>query len=216
MATNRELTVSRRAVHYFRSAPHIVGSLLALGGLGLLFAGIIHAYWWAVVGGLYGVGAIVWPRSERAPIVQDAELPTEMLRQQIRKLVENVEGGLPFESFDALRSIQDTLNELLPRLEDLENRGIISQKDTFIVLETVRRYLPDTLAAYLRLPKGYALTQRLADGRTASQTLLEQLGTLNWSLKRIARNAFAGDGEMLIRNGQFLEARFAEKTAFRP
>jgi hypothetical protein len=80
----------------------------------------------------------------------------------------------------------------------------------------VRRYLPDTLAAYLRLPKFYAQMQTLADGRTATQTLVEQLGVLDSSLKEIAKSAFAGDAEALVSNGKFLQNKFSEKLAFRP
>jgi hypothetical protein len=78
-------------------------------------------------------------------------------------------------SVDVLRSIQSTLKEPLPRLNDLRDRGVISAKDSFTVLETVRRYLPDTLAAYLRLPKLDPQMQTLGDGRTAAQVLPEQL-----------------------------------------
>ena len=58
--------------------------------------------------------------------------------------------------------------------------------------------------------------QPLADGRTASQTLLDQLQVLDNSLKDVSRSAFAGDAETLVTNGQFLQNRFSEKLAFRP
>ncbi len=188
--TNKHLRVPRRRSPFLSIAPNIAGGLLALGGLGLFFAGFLDASWWLIVGGLYGAGVLGWPRKAVPQIAQETTASTEKLAQQIHHLVSNVGNGLPMESLDALRSIQDTLNELLPRLMDLENRGVISAKDSFNVLETVRRYLPDTLTAYLRLPKTYAKMQPLADGRTASQTLLEQLGVLNMSLKTIAKNAF--------------------------
>jgi hypothetical protein len=201
---------------FLYSTGNIVGSVLALGGLGLFFSGVIHAYWWAIVAGLYGVGVLGWPRSSLAETARNTELSTEQLAQQVRKLVDSVARGLPKESLDCLRSIQGTLSELLPRLRELRDRGIISAKDSFTVIETVRRYLPDTLAAYLRLPKFYAQMQPLADGRTASQTLLNQLQVLDSSLKEIGQSAFAGDAEMLVANGQFLQRKFSEKLAFRP
>jgi len=143
-------------------------------------------------------------------------LSTEMLAQQVRKLADSVAQGLPKDALDCLRSIQNTLSELLPRLQELRDRGVISAKDSFVVLETVRRYLPDTLGAYLRLPKFYAQMQTLADGQTASQTLLDQLRVLDTSLKDVAKSAFAGDAETLVTNGQFLQNKFSEKLAFRP
>ena len=187
-----------------------------MGGLGLFFGGIIHAYWWAIVAGLYGAGALGWPRRDLAGTAERTELSTELLAQQVRKLVDSVAHGLPKEALDVLHSIQATLSELLPRLQELRERGVISAKDSFTVVETVRRYLPDTLAAYLRLPRFYAQMQTLADGRTASQTLLDQLRVLDTSLKDVAKSAFAGDAETLVTNGQFLQNKFSEKLAFRP
>jgi hypothetical protein len=209
-------SLPRRLQLFLYSNGNIAGSLMAMGGLGLFFGGVIHAYWWAIVAGLYGAGVLAWPRNDLARMAERTELSTEMLAQQVRKLIDSVAQGLPKEALECLRSIQATLSELLPRLQELRERGIISAKDSFTVVETVRRYLPDTLAAYLRLPKFYAQMQTLADGRTATQTLLQQLQVLDTSLKDIAKSAFAGDAEALISNGQFLQDKFSEKLAFRP
>jgi hypothetical protein len=209
-------TFSQRLRLYLYSANNIAGSLLAIGGLGMYFAGVFHVYWWAIIAGLYGVGALGWPRSDLARMAERTELSTEMLAQQVRKLVDSVAKGLPNTAVDMLHSIEGTLAELLPRLKEMQDRGVISAKQAFTVLETVRRYLPDTLAAYLRLPRLYAQTQTLADGLTAAQALLEQLKVLDSSLKDIAKSAFTDDAEALITNGQFLQSRFAEKTVFLP
>src|SRR5215471_13331152 len=176
------LTFSQRLTLFFYSANNIAGCVLALGGLALFFTGVIQSYWLAIVAGLYGVGYLGWPRNELAKTAQHADLSSELVAEQVRKLVDSVAKGLP--------------------------------KDAFTVVETVRRYLPDTLAAYLRLPKLYAQTQFLGDGRTASQVLVDQLKVLDTSLKDVAKSAFAGDAEALITNGQFLETKFAEKAVF--
>jgi len=201
---------------FLYSTGNIVGSVLALAALGLFFAGVIHAFWWLIVAGLYLAPVLAWPRDSLAHMAETIELPPELLAQQLRRLADTVAGGLPADSRDCLRSIQSTLTELLPRLKELRERGIISSKDSFTVIETVRRYLPDTLGAYLRLPKLYAQMQPLADGRTASQTLHAQLRMLDSSLKDVAQSAFAGDAERLVMNGQFLQNKFSEKVAFRP
>lgn len=201
---------------FLYSTRNIAGCLLALGGLALFFGGVIHAYWWVIVAGLYGAGVLGWPRNSLAETAEQTELSTEMLAQQVRNLVDSVAKGLPKDALDCLRGIQSTLVELLPRLQELHDRGTISAKDSFTVVETVRRYLPDTLGAYLRLPRLYAQMQPLADGRTASQTLLDQLRVLDTSLKDVAKSAFAGDAETLVTNGQFLRNKFSEKLAFRP
>jgi hypothetical protein len=210
------LNLGQRFQLFLYSANNIAGCVLAFGGLGLFFGGVIHAYWWAIVAGLYGTGALGWPRSELARTAEQAELSNEMMAEQVQNLIDRVAKGLPADALAVLRSIQSTLGELLPRLQALQDRGVISAKDGFTVLETVRRYLPDTLAAYLRLPKLYARTQSLSEGRTASQVLLEQLKVLDQSLKDVSHSAFTGDAEKLVTNGRFLQSRFAEKAAFLP
>jgi hypothetical protein len=210
------LSLGQRCKLFLYSTNNIAGCMMAMGGLGLLFGGIIHAYWWAIVAGLYGAGAVGWPRSGLAWTAEHAELSNEMMGEQVRKLVDGVSKGLPAEALPVLRSIQSTLEELLPRLRELQDRGVISAKDSFTVLETVRRYLPDTLAAYLRLPKLYARTQSLSSGHTASQILVDQLKVLDTSLKEVAHSAYTGDAEKLVTNGRFLQSKFAEKAMFLP
>jgi hypothetical protein len=200
---------------FLYSTGNIAGCLLALGGLGLFFGGVVHAWWWAIVAGLYAAGVLGWPRDDLARTAERTELSGEMLAQQLSKLVDSVAQGLPKQSLDRLRSIESTLTDLLPRLQELRDRGVITAKDSFTVVETVRRYLPDTLGAYLRLPRLYARMQALADGQTASQSLLNQLTVLDNSLKDVARSAFAGDAETLVANGKFLQNKFSEKLAFR-
>jgi hypothetical protein len=210
------LRIGQRVLLFLYSTGNIAGCLLAMGGLGLLFSGFIHSYWWGIVAGLYGAGVLGWPRDELAATAEQTELTTEMMAQQVRKLVDSVARGLPKDALDRLHSIQATLTELLPRLQELRDRGVLSAKDSFTVVETVRRYLPDTLAAYLRLPRFYAQMQPLADGRTASQTLVEQLRMLDDSLKDVSKSAFAGDADTLVTNGKFLQQKFSGELAFRP
>ena len=210
------LTLRQRAMLYLYGAPNIAGCVLAMGGLGLFFGGVIHAYWWAIVAGLYGAGAVGWPRNELAETAETAELSTELLAQQVKKLVDSVAKGLPKEALEELKGIEGTLAELLPRMRQMQDAGAISAKEAFTVLETVRRYLPDTLGAYLRLPKLYAQMQTLGEQQTAAQLLTSQLKMLREALQEIARNAFAGEAEKLVTNGKFLQAKFSEVTAFRP
>ena len=210
------LSLGQRAMLFLYGKPNIAGCVLALGGLGLFFGGVIHAYWWLIVAGLYGAGAAGWPKDQLALQAAQVELSTELLAQQVRRLVDLVAVGIPKEALEELHGIERTLAELLPRLRQMEDAGAISVKESFTVVETIKRYLPDTLGAYLRLPKFYAQMQPLAGHQTAAQLLTEQLKVLKGSLEEIARNAFAGDADKLVRNGRFLQAKFSESTVFQP
>lgn len=211
---NAEPSLGRRVRLYLYGMPNIVGCLLALGGLGLFFAGVIADYWGAIVLGLYVAGAIGWPRSQLAETAAHTELAADTLAQQLSRLVTEVGKGLPKEAVAVLRSIEGTLRELLPRLQEMQQRGSVTPQSAFTVAQTVRRYLPDTLAGYLKLPAMYARMQKLPSGKTAAQTLVEQLHLLDESLQKIAHDAFAGDAEALLVNGEFLKSKFSQTLAF--
>ena len=208
------LTASQRTQLYLYSNRNIAGSALGLAGLSLFFAGVIGTGWPLIVGGLYAAGVIGWPRNKFAEAAKQAQLSGVELAEWMARLVKAVAKGLPANALATLQSIQETLDELLPRLEGLRISGALSQQHAFTVQETLRRYLPDMLSSYLKLPPVFAKMQPLKDGRTAAQTLAEQLQLLDKSLKDISRDAFAGDAESLVISERFLREKFDSKPAF--
>lgn len=207
-------TLGQRLRLYLYSNRNIAGCALGLVGLGLLFAGVIATGWPLIVLGLYGVGALAWPRDRLGERVAEAELPVEALIEHLDRLVGEVAKRVPAEALASLRNIQQTLAELLPRLHELRGSGALSAPAAFAVQESLRRYLPDMLAGYLKLPPVFARTQPLKDGRTAAQTLSQQLDLLDQSLQRISREAFAGDAESLLLSERFLKEKFDAAAAF--
>ncbi len=204
-----------RFVGFLYSPRNIAGCCLALVGLVLLFADVIGTGWPLIVAGLYAVGALAWPRKrivEAEPASE--EVPVETLVQALQRMVDDVSMKLPDPAQASLHSIQVTLAGLLPRLRELEVSGALSVESAFTVEETLRRYLPEMLTSYLKLPRAFANTQPLKDQRTATQILIDQLGMLDESLKQIAREAFAGDAEALVNSGRFLERKLRAKAAF--
>ncbi len=204
----------QRVQLYLYSNRNIAGSALGLSGLALLFTGIIGTGWPLIVAGLYAAGAIGWPSNPLAEIAEQAEVSAEALSQHLARLVKAVAAGLPARALELLHGIQDTLEELLPRLKELRDSGALSHQNAFTVQETLRRYLPDMLSGYLKLPPAFAKMQPLKNGRTAAQTLTEQLELLDSALKEISHEAFAGDAESLINSGRFLREKFDAKSAF--
>ena len=111
------------------------------------------------------------------------------------------------------KSSAATRRSVAPK-ETNHRASALSAQSAFTIQETLRRYLPDMLASYLRLPPAFAKMQALEDGRTAAQTLTDQLQLLDASLKKIAQEAFAGDAEALIDSGRFLQQKFDPKPAY--
>ena len=205
---------------FLYSPRNIAGCCLAFVGLVLLFTGVIGTGWPLIVAGLYAVGVLAWPRkkiveAEENPDIELApEVSVDTLAQQLERLINDVSKRLPEPALASLHSIQTTLADLLPRLRELEVSGALSVESAFTVEETLRRYLPEMLTSYIKLPPAFARTQPLKDGRTASTTLVDQLQMLDDSLKQVAQEAFAGDAEALVNSGRFLERKLRAKAAF--
>jgi hypothetical protein len=83
-------------------------------------------------------------------------------------------------------------------------------QDLYVVQRTTIEYLPNTVNAYLALPPGYANAAVSADGKTALQSLWEQLNLLEAKLDQIASNVHRQNLDRLVANGRFLEERFGE------
>jgi hypothetical protein len=187
---------------FLYSRKNIVASLLALGGLGLFFIGLIGPIWPAVVVGLYLIGALVTPSSRKWDLL-GGENPSD-LRAALNEQVSAVKGKVPDDVYQKVVAIQQTILSILPKIDRL---GPGSQ-DAFIVQKTATDYLPSTLQAYLNLPRAYATLHRLADGRTASQVLMDQLTLLDQKLEEVADAVNKNDTDALLANGRFLEDRF--------
>jgi hypothetical protein len=204
-----------RLSSFLYSPRNIAGCCLAFVGLVLLFTGVIGTGWPFIVAGLYAAGVLAWPRKQvvevEAPVV---EVSVETLVQQLERLIKDASKALPEPALASLHSIQTTLTDMLPRLRELEQSGALSVESAFTVEETLRRYLPEMLMSYLKLPKAFAKSQPLNDNKTAAQIIVEQLQMLDDTLKQIAQEAFAGDAEALVNSGRFLQRKLRAKATF--
>ncbi len=110
--------------------------------------------------------------------------------------------ALPDDALALVRSIEARLAQADGLGASLENGG----DDAFVVAETRRRYLPDTLAAYTAIPRE-ARTYPGFDGRSPHDHLLDQLRTLDAGIAvRVDALATRQRGA-LAANGAFLHER---------
>ena len=191
-----------RVLLYLYSRKNIVASLLGLLGVALFFLGVIGPVWPAVVVGMYLVGALATPAGRTLNLLGGEE-PSD-IRAALDRQVSAVKGKVPDDVYQKVVAIQQTILSILPKIDRL---GPGSQ-DAFIVQKTATDYLPSTLQAYLNLPRTYATLHRMADGRTASQVLLDQLTILDSKLEEVADAVNKNDTDALLANGRFLEDRF--------
>jgi hypothetical protein len=111
---------------------------------------------------------------------------------------------VPADVLGKVSSIQDTILNLLPRVENLPP----GSEDLFILERTALEYLPTALEAYLNLPRAYATLRPVSGGKTASQVLLDQLSLLDSKMNEISDDIAKNDSDKLLANGRFLAEKF--------
>jgi len=200
-----------RAVRWFYGLPNLLGIVLALVGLGLYIGGAISG--WLVpliVVGLYLVGAVLTPKPKGLTglSVLSGDLDTGQIKDALDRIVDESKRRLPDDLAAKVVAIQATILEILPKL----SATTIDRQDLFALERTVSDYLPQTLDNYLTLPRAYANSHAVSDGKTAAQLLGEQLDLIGEKMKEIADAVAKDDVGKLLAQGRFLEERFGKNT----
>jgi hypothetical protein len=201
------------AVLYLYSNKNIAGCALALAALGAYFAGVIHPYWPEIVGGCYLIGALVTPRGKTIDADFDASASPAQIDASLTRFQNEVKPLVPADVAELVDSIATSIRSVLPLLA---KSSTIADQDSYTIRETALHYMPETIAAYLRLPPAYRNLQPLSDGKTARQLLVEQLALLDAKMKEIVKNLLANDAQALVANGQFLRSRFTKESFLTP
>jgi hypothetical protein len=204
------LSGRERFLLYLYSNQHIAGCIAALFGLALFFGGVIDKGWWAIVIGLYVGVALLLPRDDVAERIARAQFDEHNLRDRLMELITMATNKVPPEAGQLLNTINQHTELLLPKLQELTARGALAANVRHDVLQTLTRYLPDTLATYLRLPLAYTKLHTDDGGRTPQMLLISQLKLLEENLGRAVKEAFAEDVTMLQIQGRFLSEKFAD------
>ncbi len=189
---------------FLYSAPNLVGSLLGLTGLGLYFLGVIHQFWLLIVIGLYVIGVVATPKNTHYDLQLRKQLSIEDLRAELEDLVGKMHRKLPREAYERVKSIKNSVVEVLPQINDLGS----SDHNIYLIQQTALDYLPATLEAYVNLPKFYANFQPIRNGKTAKQLLIEQLDLLDREMKQVVQEVYRNDTQQLIVHGRFLQDTF--------
>lgn len=194
-----------------------VGLALALGGLGWLLAS-----WWWLAGAVVVLAGAGWvgrrAAGQRAgrdaaqagalPLFDGAALARldEALHHRASEMTE--------AQLAPLRTLADTLERMVPLMRRVGVNELFTQEDHFYVTECVRRYLPDTLQAYLQVPRhsralpAEAATEGMA-AASADQLLAAQLALLQAELTRREQALARASTEALQRQQRFLQAKGA-------
>lgn len=194
-----------RLLLFLYGGRNVVGSVLALGGLGLYFAGLIDSFWPLIVAGLYGIGYLATPSSPKLEISIGQSLDAGAVAEALNELSRRAARALEPDVMALVASIVESIRALLPRLGQ---GAAIGDRSLYDVRQTALDYLPATLERYAALPRAFRRLHTLSGGQTPHDLLTAQLTLLDTKMKDIVTSALEGDTAALQANGRFLQERF--------
>ncbi len=196
---------------------------LALGGVGLLLAGL-QASWLLGAGalGLTGLAAGLWMVARRQSAATSlAEQPLLPLFDatalaKLDEVLHHLASEITEAQLAPLRGLADTLERMAPLMRRVGVNEQFTQEDHFYVTECVRRYLPDTLQAYLQVPRHSrsqpapaSLDAGSGPAPSADELLATQLALLQTELGRREKALTSASTEALQKQQRFLKAKGA-------
>jgi len=193
---------------YLASTKNIAGCVLALGGPALAITGVVNpVLGLSLLPALYAIGALATPNSQAKPLVLAAGLDPADITKSLAQIQERIRGKVPSDIAERVNYICDAVQNILADTQRLES----GSPDLHTLVKTATDYLPNAVQAYIDLPRGYADSRIISEGKTAHDILREQLDLLAQKLSQIEEAVNKADADKLLAHGRFLEEKFGSK-----
>ncbi len=125
----------------------------------------------------------------------------------VRQLVNyNPENRLPASLQAKVLDLCKQLGDLLDQWE--RSKGNLSLEESFHARHLALSYLPDALKTYLSIPKEFASTKALANGKTAQDTFRATLDDLSLKVTQLTEDLASQDAQAFLNHSQFLKDKF--------
>jgi hypothetical protein len=184
-----------------------VGTVTAAGGVVTAAAvGLPALAVGAVALPAYALGhTVAWLLNRESPetpvesVDDDAEILAGLARFQAE-----IKGRVPAAVEARVARVASRVTDCIPRLSQL---GPMNAQ-AHAVLRTATSYLPEAVAAYLRLPRAYADNRPVQNGKTSLVVLCDQLDLLAAKMDEVFDAVCRADADALIAHGRFLAEKF--------
>ncbi len=198
---------SRRLQAFLYSRRNIVGTALALAGVGLYLVGILSwPAWVPITVGLYLIGVLIVPGERDLVLRIGSAQDASEVRDGLDRLLRALRGKVADDLVAKVVSIQASI---MRTLEVESSPGDGADPNVYLIRQTALAYLPDAFSTYLRMPRLVAERRAIADGRTPHDVLLDQLDLMDRRLAEVADDVARHDSDRLLANGRFLAEKFA-------
>lgn len=145
---------------------------------------------------------------EEVSTVQAAPTPDDILNALDRVEAMAREAKVPGVVQTRVGRIATTIRETLPRMRNLG----LGSPQSYSVMATATDYLPEGLGGYLRLPRQWADSRPIENGKTSLMLLIDQLDLLGATMDKIFDAVCRADAQALIAHGRFLEEKFGHNA----
>jgi hypothetical protein len=146
-------------------------------------------------------------RLEPEPVVSAAPpAPTESdIMQALDRVESMVAGGVvPAPVQSRVKRVTSTVRQTMPRLRNLG----LGSAEAYSVMATATDYLPEAINGYLRLPRQWADSRPVENGKTSLMLLIDQLDLLTSTMDKIFDAVVRVDAAALVAHGRFLQEKF--------
>ena len=187
--------------------------------LGLMSVPVIFGLWAGLVtySGFLNRDYLRWRAGQtqetiwyNQPVEQVTAAPSESLSpgaqalHAVAKVEQRIAGQVPPAVAVQVRRVTVAINQMVPRLDSL------GSQDSWTVVSTATRYLPEAVDTYLELPRGFAETHHVLPGKTSTTILVEQLDLLGTTLEEMLHALSERDAIALAAHGAFLAEKFGD------
>jgi hypothetical protein len=147
---------------------------------------------------------------EPAPLPPTPAAPTEAdILAALDRVVAMVAGGsVPAAVQSRVKRVADTVRQTMPRLRNLG----LGSADAYSVMATATDYLPEAIGGYTRLPRQWADSRPVENGKTSLMLLIDQLDLLGATMDKIFDAVVRVDADALIAHGRFLQEKFGHAS----
>jgi hypothetical protein len=116
------------------------------------------------------------------------------------ELLAAIRGRVPATVESRVQRVANTVRQTIPRLDQLGANSAQAHS----VLRTATSYLPEAVAAYMRLPRDFADRRAVSGGKTSLTILCDQLDLLGSKMDDVFDAACRADADALIAHGRVL------------
>lgn len=116
----------------------------------------------------------------------------------------SIVGRVPDMVIARVDRVATVVRETVPRLSSLGPGSLVAHG----VLRTATSYMPEAVAAYMRLPRSFADQRPVSHGKTSLAVLCDQLDLLGSEMDDVFDAVCRADADALISHGRFLADKF--------